>query len=189
MNRKSCLVGEENRKFEVVADFNKAVETEAEIPVPSSPVTKFCSAVALVSAALLAGCAAGNEAQKVQELESKLTSAEHDLSACIDKKVEDNGQAVMVTFGTFGVKVLKPGKENVFHVNPVFSGMVTETMMFWPPVLDEKEIRLDGATAFMTKVKLGDFWGIAYRSQVEQPKETLVIDVGSERYVVFVVRK
>jgi hypothetical protein len=149
------------------------------------------SRVVLASALALggAGCAAGSEAVQLAEMRDRAASLEKDLGTCREKSIESNGQPLMVSFGTLGMKTLKPGKENRFLVKENFDGVVEQTMLIWPPVFADVDIKLSGDAERMVKVPVGSTWGVAYRSPMDRPKETLVIDVGVERYVIFVERR
>lgn len=152
-------------------------------------VAKLSAVGALASAFVLSGCSTGAEALQIKKLQEEVTVLDHDLSSCQDKSIETNGKPVIVSFGTFGLKTMKPGKENRFTVNQNFSDVVEQTMVIWPPVFADVDITLSGDTDRLVKIPIGSTWGVVYRSPVDKPKETVVIDVGAERYVMFVVRK
>ena len=154
-----------------------------------NPVNGFISMVALASAGALTGCAAGNEAVKLDALQKQMAGLEEDLAVCRDKGLETNGEDVIVSYGTFGLKTLKPGKPNYFFVNKNFEGLVEQSMLIWPPVIQDSEIKLEGDQNHLFKVPMGSFWGVVFKSPADKPKETVVIEVGKERYVIFVVRR
>ncbi len=187
------------RSFDTTGS-SRSIETDGASPCsetgPSAamergPVGGLLASVALSSALTLgaAGCTTGVEARQMDEMRNKVTALEKDLEKCHEKGIENNGQSLVVSFGTFGLKTVRPNRENRFTVKANFDGAVEQTFLIWPPVFADVDIKLSGDSARMVKVPVGSSWGVVYRSAMDKPKETLVIDTLAERYVIFVERR
>lgn len=149
------------------------------------------SSVAMCSAIVVgaAGCSTGVEARQLDEMRAKVAMLEKDLGRCREQGIENNGKSLVVSFGTFGLKTVRPDRENRFTVKANFDGAVEQTFLIWPPVFADTDITLSGDSVRMVKVPVGSTWGVVYRSPMDKPKETLVIDTMAERYVIFVERR
>jgi hypothetical protein len=62
-------------------------------------------------------------------------------------------------------------------------------MLIWPPAANVEDIKLEGDPTHLSSQKIGSNWAVIYKSDLPNNKEAVVVEVRSERYVLFVVRK
>jgi hypothetical protein len=158
----------------------------------SSPKGKWIrniSAMAAFSVAgTLTGCGAADEAHE-KAMSDQIAGLKENLSHCQDNNLEVGDETVLLSYGTFGLKMLKAEKENRFSIGKNSEVEVEQTFLIWPPVTSAEEIIVEGMAENFPTARLGSYWAVVYKSKVPQNKESLVIEVRKKRFVIFIDRK
>jgi len=152
------------------------------------PVNFFKAAFGIALMSTLSGCATDNEGRELA-LQAKIADLQQTLSHCQERSLEDNGAPVIISYGTLGVGLIRPGVENNLTVSSGFSGEVEQTFLIWPPANHVEDIKLEGDASHFSWAKVGSQYAMIFKSPVANKKEAVVIDVGTERYVLFIRRR
>ncbi len=161
---------------------------ESSWSVKNSPLRHIGSIAAFSTAAVLSGCVT-NDGIREKNLADQISELQTDLSRCQDKSLEVGNETALLSYGTFGLRMLKAEKENRFSIGKNSEVEVEQTFLVWPPVAGVEEIIVEGMTENFSTARLGSYWAVVYKSNVPQKKETLVIEVRQKRFVIFIDRK
>jgi hypothetical protein len=145
------------------------------------------TASAMAVASTLNGCAATNDSREKQ-LEAQVAELQNSFNHCQESSPDLSKDSAVMTYGTFGVRWLFLHKPNILLAGKGLEE-VEQMFLFWPPVANASEIIVEGNPNNFSAVQVGSSWNIVYKSNENKSKETLVIEVKGQRYVIFIERR
>jgi hypothetical protein len=153
----------------------------------TSRLGRLMGASAMAVATTLAGCAATNDSREKQ-LDAQVAELQNLLEHCQEKSPDLSHDSAVLSYGTFGVRWLFLNKPNILTAGKGLE-QVEQTFLFWPPVASASEITVEGNAGNFTSVQVGSAWNIVFKSKENKPRESLVIEVKGQRYVLFIDRR